>query len=148
MAKKCQKLEGFFLNCQKLSFFQKNYHWQFFFKTMEIFGNFWTVKWQFSGGLVMNHLCSAVVFFVQRFVVFYLYIYNQSSTYESISAYMFDYLSLVSQLLIVYLLSHRIARGETPSKRQRTVRWNLITLFICFFVYFMLINVYSRAAYS
>ena len=34
------------------NFFEKNENfWQFFWKKCQVFGNFLTVKWQFSGGL-------------------------------------------------------------------------------------------------
>ena len=42
--KNCQKLDFFFLNCQKLPLviFKKNENfWQFFWKKWQVFGNFW-----------------------------------------------------------------------------------------------------------
>ena len=52
--KKCQNCH-FKKNCQKWSFFQKNCQWQFFWKETTIFGNFVTVKQQFSGGLAVKY---------------------------------------------------------------------------------------------
>ena len=59
MSKNWPKLD-IFLNCQKFSIFQKNCQRQFFWKKMnfflqflkkcQVFGNFLTFKWQFSGG--------------------------------------------------------------------------------------------------
>ena len=74
-------------NCKKLVFFPKNCHWQFFFnenfwhffwKKCQVFCNFLTVKWQFSGGSgqdtpTMFHLLSSFVnslLFVGNFIIF------------------------------------------------------------------------------
>ena len=44
----CQKLDK--KNCQKFKFCIKK-NWHFFLKKCQVFGNFLTFKWQFSGGL-------------------------------------------------------------------------------------------------
>ena len=61
IVKNCQKLDIFFKKIGKNfhffkkiaigNFFEKNEHfWQFFLKKCQVFGNFLTVKWQFSRG--------------------------------------------------------------------------------------------------
>ena len=62
MSKNCQKLDIFFKKIYKnFHFFQQNCQWQFFWKNKkfghffflkkyQVFVNFLTVKWQFSGG--------------------------------------------------------------------------------------------------
>ena len=65
MSKYCQKLEVFFKKLKKIViFFQQNCQWQFcykkwqffqfFWKKCQVFGNFLTFKWQYSGGSVVN----------------------------------------------------------------------------------------------
>ena len=65
--KKFPKLDFFFQqNWQKVSFFQQNCQWQFcwkndtfcqfFWKKCQVFGNFLTFKWQFSGGSVVYYV--------------------------------------------------------------------------------------------
>ena len=49
--KKLQKIFIFFKKIANGNFFEKNENfWQFFWKKFQVFGNFLTVKWKFSGG--------------------------------------------------------------------------------------------------
>ena len=55
--KKLPKIFIFFKKIATGNFFEKNENfWQFFWKKCQVFGNFWTVKWQFSGGSALSPL--------------------------------------------------------------------------------------------
>jgi len=58
-------------DCQKLPkiyFFQKNENfWQFFFlQNCQVFGNFLTVNWQFSGGSGWDRRTTKLVVFIEK----------------------------------------------------------------------------------
>ena len=68
-----KNLQFFFFqkNCQKFSFFFKENNdkfWQFCWKKCQVFGNFLTFKWQFSGGSDEDHkayeliICAMICF--------------------------------------------------------------------------------------
>ena len=60
----CQKIDISFKKIDKIVIFQQNCHWQFcwkndnfwqfFWKECQVFGNFLTFKWQFSGGSALG----------------------------------------------------------------------------------------------